>query len=67
MMIENVLIKRLGVKLPIIQAPMASATTPEMVISAARSGALGSLGAAYMSPAEMVSAIRKIRGEVDHQ
>ena len=66
MMIENVLTKRLGVKLPIIQAPMASATTPEMVISAARSGALGSLGAAYMSPAEMVSAIRKIRREVDH-
>ena len=64
-MIENALTDCLGVKLPIIQAPMASATTPEMVIAAARAGALGSLGAAYMSPEDMVVAIRKIRSQIE--
>ncbi len=60
-MIFNTLTERLGIKYPIIQAPMASATTPAMVIAASEAGALGSLGAAYMAPDEIRTAIRQIR------
>ena len=60
-MILNTLTERLGIKYPIIQAPMASATTPAMVIAASEAGALGSLGAAYMAPDEIRAAIREIR------
>ena len=35
---------------PIIQAPMAGATTPQMAAAAANAGALGSLGCAMFSP-----------------
>ena len=51
--------------MPIIQAPMASATTPDMVVAAAKAGALGSLGAAYMAPEEILVAIHEIRGQID--
>ncbi|MEM7438020.1 MAG: nitronate monooxygenase family protein [Pseudomonadota bacterium] len=40
----------LGIRTPIIQAPMAGASTPAMAIAAAGAGALGSLGCAMMSP-----------------
>ncbi len=39
----------LGIDLPIIQAPMAGATTQAMVIAAGQAGALGSLPAAMLS------------------
>ena len=60
-MIRTSLTERLGINYPIIQAPMASATTPAMVVAASEAGALGSLGAAYMAPDEIRAAIRKIR------
>jgi nitronate monooxygenase len=44
---------RLGIRLPIIQAPMASASTPELVAAVSKVGALGSLGAAYSQPEAM--------------
>ena len=44
---------RLGIRLPIIQAPMASASTPQMAAAVCRAGALGSLGAAYSQPEAM--------------
>ena len=48
--------------LPIIQAPMAGGiTTPELVAAVSNTGALGSLGAGYMTPEEIRNAIRKIR------
>lgn len=40
----------LGIEHPIIQAPMAGATTPEMAAAAANAGALGSLGCAMFLP-----------------
>lgn len=40
----------LGVRHPIIQAPMAGASTPEMAAAAATAGGLGSLGLALKSP-----------------
>lgn len=39
----------LGVRHPIVQAPMAGASTPEMAAAAANAGALGSLGMALAS------------------
>jgi nitronate monooxygenase len=52
----------LGIALPIVQAPMAGGfTTPDLVAAASNAGALGSTGAAYLTPAairEHVGAIR---------
>ncbi|MBS0350076.1 MAG: nitronate monooxygenase [Proteobacteria bacterium] len=56
------LTKKLGINLPIIQAPMAGgATTPQLVSAVSNSGGLGSLGAGYMAPNEIRQAIKKIR------
>src|SRR5687767_3533439 len=44
---------RLGIRLPIIQAPMASASTSAMAAAVSKAGGLGSLGAAYSQPEAM--------------
>ena len=44
---------RLGIRLPIIQAPMPSASTPELVAAVSHAGALGSFGFAYTQPEAM--------------
>jgi len=61
---NNLLIcKKLGLEIPIIQAPMAGGiTTPELVAAVSNAGALGSLGAAYLSPDEIRKTIREIKG-----
>lgn len=41
---RNALTDSLGIELPIIQAPMASAATPELAAEVSNAGALGSLG-----------------------
>lgn len=46
----------LGIRHPIIQAPMAGASTVEMAVAASRAGALGSLGCAMMPPAAVLDA-----------
>jgi len=54
--------KLLKIRLPIIQAPMAGgATTPELVAAVSNAGGLGSLGAGYMTAAEIRKAIQQIR------
>jgi nitronate monooxygenase len=56
------LTKKIGINLPIIQAPMAGgATTPQLVAAVSNSGGLGSLAAGYMAPDEIRQAIKKIR------
>lgn len=50
----------LGVEHPIVQAPMAGASTPAMAIAAANAGGLGSLGCAMMSADE----VRAVAAEV---
>lgn len=45
----------------IIQAPMAGVTTPQFVVASCEAGALGSLGAGYMSESETASMIYQIR------
>lgn len=52
----------LGLTIPLIAAPMAGgATTPAMVIAAARAGGLGFLAAGYKSPQSLESEIAAVR------
>lgn len=44
---------RLGIRLPIVQAPMPSTSTPELVAAVSQAGALGSFGSAYTQPEAM--------------
>ncbi|MFC3882184.1 NAD(P)H-dependent flavin oxidoreductase [Bacillus songklensis] len=56
---ENVFIKKFKITYPIVQAGMAGGiTTPELVAAVSNYGALGSIGAGYMSASEMAEAIR---------
>src|SRR3990167_11155468 len=58
--------KLFGLEIPIIQAPMAGGiTTPELVAAVSNTGALGSLGAGYMSPQHIRNAIIQIRSLTD--
>lgn len=53
---------RLGVALPIVQAPMAGGpTTPELVAAVGEAGALGSVGAAMLGPGAIAEACAAIR------
>ena len=56
----------LGIRYPIIQAPMAGSTTPELVAAVCEAGALGSLGGARMTPDELRAAIRGTRALTSH-
>jgi nitronate monooxygenase len=49
---KSVLTERLGLEWPIIQAPMAGASTPELAAAVSNAGGLGSLGLATVSPGE---------------
>ena len=59
-------LKRLGVKFPIIQAPMGGGlTTPELVAAVCNAGGLGSLGAAYLKPDQILDEFRRIGALTD--
>lgn len=55
----------LGIEHPIIQAPMAGATTPELVAAVSKAGGLGMLGAANLSPAQIADAVTAVRSLTD--
>ena len=55
------LLDLLGVDLPIIQAPMAGSTTPEMVIAVGEAGGLGSLPSALYSREQLRAALDAVR------
>jgi len=59
------LINLLKIKHPIIQAPMAGASTPELVAAVSNAGGLGSYGGAATPPAQLRSFIRQIRELTD--
>lgn len=46
--------------LPLVQAPMAGVTTPELVAAVSEAGALGSLGAGYLSGESLTEQLRRI-------
>jgi nitronate monooxygenase len=56
----------LGIELPIIQAPMAGATTPSMVIEVCNAGGLGSLPAAMLSIEQLREDLQTIREHTRH-
>lgn len=61
------LCKLLNIEYPIIQAGMAGgSTTVEMIVNVCNSGALGTLGAAYMPPEEIRKAIQAIKKQTSH-
>jgi nitronate monooxygenase len=51
----------LGIDHPIIQAPMAGSTTPDLIAAVSNAGGLGMLGAANMTPPQITQAIAAIR------
>jgi nitronate monooxygenase len=61
--VETELSRRLSLGLPLIVAPMAGGpTTPKLVAASCEAGALGSLGAAYLSPTQIRKEVELIRG-----
>jgi nitronate monooxygenase len=56
------LLKRLEMEHPVVLAPMAGGPgSPELAAAVSNAGGLGSLGAAYMTPAEIARAVAGIR------
>lgn len=60
------LTRLLGIEHPIIQAPMAGATTPEMAAAASNAGALGSLGCATFLPERTKAEARATQELTNH-
>ena len=64
--LQTPLCERLGIRLPIIQAPMAGGpTTPELVSAVSAAGALGSFGFAYTQPETMRRDVEAMRAVTD--
>jgi nitronate monooxygenase len=62
MPIRTALTERLGLVHPIIQAPLAGGgDTPDLVAAVGEAGALGFIGASYLTPAQIVEASRAVR------
>ncbi|QEA12976.1 NAD(P)H-dependent flavin oxidoreductase [Comamonas flocculans] len=59
------LLQRIGITLPIIQAPMTGSDTPRLAAAVSRAGGLGSLGCGARSPAAMREAAAEVRGMTD--
>jgi nitronate monooxygenase len=57
--------KLFGIEHPIVQAPMAGASTPAMAAAVANAGGLGSLGCAMMSPDEFAAAAREVAAQTN--
>lgn len=54
--------RRLGLRVPVVQAPMAGGiSTPELAAAVSEAGGLGSLGAAYLTPAQIAEAGAAVR------
>ena len=60
---DKKLLQMLGIKLPIIQAPMAGVTTPELVSAVSNNDCLGSIGAGYLTAEktrEFIQVVKKM-------
>jgi len=58
---SNALTELLGIRLPIIQAPMAGASTPALAAAVTNAGGLGSLGCAFHAPDAVAGDCRAVR------
>ena len=59
------LMRRMGVDLPIIQAPMAGSDSVELCVAVSNAGGLGSLACALLSPDGVRQAVERIRAKTD--
>ena len=59
------LARRLGLEVPIFQAPMASVTTPALAGAVSKAGGLGAFGCAYMQPEAMRREVAALRAVTD--
>jgi nitronate monooxygenase len=57
----NALLQRLGIELPIIQAPMANVSTPAMAAAVSNAGALGSVAVGHVDAKSARAAIAEMR------
>jgi nitronate monooxygenase len=65
-MTKTGLARRLGIELPILQAPMGGGpSTPDLVAAVSNAGGLGSLGAPYLTPEQILDAVRRVRALTD--
>lgn len=65
-MIETEITRRLGLRCPILQAPMAGGgDTPELIAAVCEAGGFGSIGGAYLTPAAITQAAQKIRSRTN--
>lgn len=62
---SNALTHQLGIRYPLIQAPMAGVSTPQLAAAVSGAGALGSLGLGAASPEQAREAIRATRALTD--
>lgn len=60
------LTNKLGIEIPVVQAPMAGVSTPALAAAVSNAGALGSLSVGAMSVDEANSAINAIRAKTSH-
>ena len=60
-MSTNPLCKMLNIRYPIIQAGMSGSTTPELVGAVSNAGGLGIVGAARLTPDQLLDMILKIK------
>jgi nitronate monooxygenase len=58
-------LRRLGIELPIIQAPMAGVSTPEMAAAVSNAGGLGSIGVGSVDAEATRRMIRAVRSGTD--
>jgi nitronate monooxygenase len=61
----NALVRTLGIRLPIIQAPMAGVSTPEMAATVSNAGGLGSIGVGNVNADGARKQIRQLRALSD--
>src|ERR671922_2677067 len=62
MPLSSPLTDQLGLRHPIIQAPLAGGgDTPDLVAAVCKAGALGFIGASYLTPPQIVEACRAVR------
>lgn len=59
------LVQRIGLALPIVQAPMAGVGTPGLAAAVANAGALGSIALGALEPTAARAAIRAVRAGTD--
>lgn len=58
---SNALTELLGIRVPIIQAPMAGSSTPDLATAVSNAGGLGSLGCAFMTPGQFSEQCETVR------